>query len=95
MLLAKLVALCVGEENMPGWVCAEDDEKTKPPFWCPLLACRVPVFSPKAQDQKVRRSMGLIVFYNLFPSGAIYTLQSLWKWGRMIPPVSYINLYCG
>uniref|UniRef100_A0A8B9JUU2 Rho guanine nucleotide exchange factor (GEF) 10-like b n=1 Tax=Astyanax mexicanus TaxID=7994 RepID=A0A8B9JUU2_ASTMX len=31
------------EENLPGWVCAEDDEKNKPPFWCPLLACRVPV----------------------------------------------------
>uniref|UniRef100_W5LRG0 Rho guanine nucleotide exchange factor 10 like n=1 Tax=Astyanax mexicanus TaxID=7994 RepID=W5LRG0_ASTMX len=41
------------EENLPGWVCAEDDEKNKPPFWCPLLACRVPVFSPKAQDQKM------------------------------------------
>ncbi|GAA6107322.1 rho guanine nucleotide exchange factor 10-like protein isoform X1 [Tachysurus ichikawai] len=41
------------EENLPGWVCAEDDQKTKPPFWCPLLACRVPVFSPKAQDLKV------------------------------------------
>ncbi|XP_053096836.1 rho guanine nucleotide exchange factor 10-like protein isoform X4 [Pangasianodon hypophthalmus] len=45
------------EENMPGWVCAEDDEKTKPPFWCPLLACRVPVFSPKAQDLKLQTAL--------------------------------------
>lgn len=51
--LAKLISVCVGEENLPGWVCVEDDEKTKPPFWCPLLACRVPVFTPKLQDLKV------------------------------------------
>uniref|UniRef100_A0AAR2IHX9 DH domain-containing protein n=1 Tax=Pygocentrus nattereri TaxID=42514 RepID=A0AAR2IHX9_PYGNA len=48
-----LAKIAQREENLPGWVCAEDDEKTKPPFWCPLLACRVPVFSPKAQDQKM------------------------------------------
>lgn len=51
--LAKLITVCVGEENLPGWVCVEDDEKTKPPFWCPLLACRLPVFTPKMQDLKV------------------------------------------
>ncbi|XP_060749556.1 rho guanine nucleotide exchange factor 10-like protein isoform X2 [Tachysurus vachellii] len=45
------------EENLPGWVCAEDDEKTKPPFWCPLLACRVLVFSPKAQDLKLQMAL--------------------------------------
>ncbi len=51
--LAKLITVCVGEENLPGWVCVEDDQKTKPPFWCPLLACRLPVFTPKMQDLKV------------------------------------------
>ncbi|XP_053337814.1 rho guanine nucleotide exchange factor 10-like protein isoform X3 [Clarias gariepinus] len=45
------------EENLPGWVCADDDGKTKPPFWCPLLACRVPVFSPKAQDLKLQTAL--------------------------------------
>lgn len=54
---AATLAVCIGEENLPGWVCAEDDEKTKPPFWCPLLACRVPVFSTKAQDLKVRANL--------------------------------------
>ncbi|KPP72162.1 hypothetical protein Z043_108868 [Scleropages formosus] len=49
---------CVlGEENTPGWVCAEDDGKTKAPFWCPLLACRVPVFSMKSQDQKLEAAL--------------------------------------
>uniref|UniRef100_A0AAR2JF12 DH domain-containing protein n=1 Tax=Pygocentrus nattereri TaxID=42514 RepID=A0AAR2JF12_PYGNA len=45
-----LAKIAQREENLPGWVCAEDDEKTKPPFWCPLLACRVPVFSPKIKS---------------------------------------------
>ncbi|KAL7864816.1 hypothetical protein AOLI_G00162360 [Acnodon oligacanthus] len=52
-----LAKIAQREENLPGWVCAEDDEKTKPPFWCPLLACRVPVFSPKAQDQKLQMAL--------------------------------------
>ncbi|XP_066527722.1 rho guanine nucleotide exchange factor 10-like protein isoform X2 [Hoplias malabaricus] len=52
-----LAKIALREENLPGWVCAEDDEKTKPPFWCPLLACRVPVFSPKAQDQKLQMAL--------------------------------------
>uniref|UniRef100_A0A673LPX6 Rho guanine nucleotide exchange factor 10-like protein n=1 Tax=Sinocyclocheilus rhinocerous TaxID=307959 RepID=A0A673LPX6_9TELE len=37
-----LAKIALSEENLPGWVCVEDDEKTKPPFWCPLLACRLP-----------------------------------------------------
>uniref|UniRef100_A0A671NJ48 Rho guanine nucleotide exchange factor 10-like protein n=1 Tax=Sinocyclocheilus anshuiensis TaxID=1608454 RepID=A0A671NJ48_9TELE len=48
-----LAKITLREENLPGWVCVEDDEKTKPPFWCPLLACRLPVFTPKIQDLKV------------------------------------------
>ncbi|KAM3871593.1 rho guanine nucleotide exchange factor 10-like protein [Diretmus argenteus] len=31
------------QENTPGWDCAEDDNKTKAPFWCPLLSCRLPI----------------------------------------------------
>ncbi|CAB1336321.1 unnamed protein product [Coregonus sp. 'balchen'] len=47
-----LAKIAKREENTPGWVCAEDDGKTRPPFWCPLLACRLPIFSSKTQDQK-------------------------------------------
>ncbi|XP_069775092.1 rho guanine nucleotide exchange factor 10-like protein isoform X2 [Narcine bancroftii] len=39
-------------ENQPGWFCIEDDEKTKPPFWCPLLACHMPIYGSKCQDLK-------------------------------------------
>ncbi|KAJ8387207.1 hypothetical protein AAFF_G00159260 [Aldrovandia affinis] len=52
-----LVKIAQREENMPGWFCAEDDGKTKAPFWCPLLACRVPVFSTKAQEQKLEAAL--------------------------------------
>uniref|UniRef100_A0A8C1K1U9 Rho guanine nucleotide exchange factor (GEF) 10-like b n=1 Tax=Cyprinus carpio TaxID=7962 RepID=A0A8C1K1U9_CYPCA len=48
-----LAKIALRDENLPGWVCVEDDEKTKPPFWCPLLACQLPVFTPKMQDLKV------------------------------------------
>ncbi|KAL7837856.1 hypothetical protein SRHO_G00275670 [Serrasalmus rhombeus] len=44
------------EENTPGWIPAEDDGRTKTPFWCPLLACRMPVFTSKAQDRKAPNS---------------------------------------
>ncbi|XP_036388671.1 rho guanine nucleotide exchange factor 10-like protein isoform X2 [Megalops cyprinoides] len=52
-----LAKIAQREENMPGWFCAEDDGKTKAPFWCPLLACRVPVFSTKAQEQKLQAAL--------------------------------------
>ncbi|KAK7128833.1 hypothetical protein R3I94_017160 [Phoxinus phoxinus] len=52
-----LAKIALREENLPGWVCVEDDEKTKPPFWCPLLACRVPVFAPKVQDLKLQAAL--------------------------------------
>ncbi|KAI1892503.1 hypothetical protein AGOR_G00134270 [Albula goreensis] len=52
-----LAKIALREENMPGWFCAEDDGKTKAPFWCPLLACRVPVFSTKSQEQKLEAAL--------------------------------------
>ncbi|CAM4679772.1 unnamed protein product [Leuciscus chuanchicus] len=52
-----LAKIALREENLPGWVCVEDDEKTKPPFWCPLLACRMPVFAPKVQDLKLQAAL--------------------------------------
>ncbi|XP_058858044.1 rho guanine nucleotide exchange factor 10-like protein isoform X2 [Acipenser ruthenus] len=48
-----LAKIAQRDENMPGWFSAEDDVKTKAPFWCPLLACCVPVFPSKAQEMKL------------------------------------------
>lgn len=53
-----------GEENTPGWLSAEDDGKTKASFSCPLLACRMPVLSSKAQEWKVSHLKALFSYYD-------------------------------
>ncbi|TKS77870.1 Rho guanine nucleotide exchange factor 10-like protein [Collichthys lucidus] len=35
------------------WECAEEDGKTKAPFSCPLLTCKLPIFSTKTHTLKV------------------------------------------
>uniref|UniRef100_A0AAR2KT21 DH domain-containing protein n=1 Tax=Pygocentrus nattereri TaxID=42514 RepID=A0AAR2KT21_PYGNA len=52
-----LAKIAQREENTPGWIPAEDDGRTKTPFWCPLLACRMPVFTSKAQDRKLEAAL--------------------------------------
>ncbi|KAF3859876.1 hypothetical protein F7725_000131, partial [Dissostichus mawsoni] len=39
-------------ENTPGWECDEEDGKTKAAFSCPLLTCRLPVFSSRTHTLK-------------------------------------------
>ncbi|XP_019355561.1 rho guanine nucleotide exchange factor 10-like protein isoform X7 [Alligator mississippiensis] len=45
-----LAKLGLRDENQPGWLCPDEDKKTKAPFWCPILACRMSAFSSKALD---------------------------------------------
>ncbi|KAI5093342.1 rho guanine nucleotide exchange factor 10-like protein isoform X1 [Silurus meridionalis] len=52
-----LAKIAQREENKPGWICSEDDGRTKAPLWCPLLACRMPVFTSKAQDCKLEAAL--------------------------------------
>ncbi|XP_062889348.1 rho guanine nucleotide exchange factor 10-like protein isoform X1 [Mobula hypostoma] len=47
-----MAKIALTTENQPGWFCIEDDGKTKSPFWCPLLACRMPMYGSKCQDLK-------------------------------------------
>ncbi|XP_038677504.1 rho guanine nucleotide exchange factor 10-like protein isoform X2 [Scyliorhinus canicula] len=47
-----MAKVALTKDNQPGWFCIEDDGKTKAPFWCPLLACRMPMYSSKCQDLK-------------------------------------------
>ncbi|XP_051895401.1 rho guanine nucleotide exchange factor 10-like protein isoform X3 [Pristis pectinata] len=47
-----MAKIALTTENQPGWFCIEDDGKTKAPFWCPLLACRMPMYGSKCQDLK-------------------------------------------
>ncbi|XP_058160267.1 rho guanine nucleotide exchange factor 10-like protein isoform X2 [Dasypus novemcinctus] len=43
-----LAKLGLREENQPGWLCPDEDKKSKAPFWCPTLACCIPAFSSRA-----------------------------------------------
>ncbi|XP_040843920.1 rho guanine nucleotide exchange factor 10-like protein isoform X7 [Ochotona curzoniae] len=45
-----LAKIGLREENQPGWLCPDEDKKSKAPFWCPILACCVPAFSSRAQS---------------------------------------------
>ncbi|XP_032369533.1 rho guanine nucleotide exchange factor 10-like protein isoform X1 [Etheostoma spectabile] len=44
-------------ENSPGWLCGEDEGKTLAPFWCPLLACHMPVFATKSPERKLEAAL--------------------------------------
>ncbi|XP_078139925.1 rho guanine nucleotide exchange factor 10-like protein [Centroberyx gerrardi] len=52
-----LAKIALREENTPGWLCGEDDGKTMAPFWCPLLACCMPVFATKSPDRKLEAAL--------------------------------------
>ncbi|XP_060477144.2 rho guanine nucleotide exchange factor 10-like protein isoform X3 [Panthera onca] len=42
-----LAKIGLREENQPGWLCPDEDKKSRAPFWCPILACCIPAFSPR------------------------------------------------
>ncbi|XP_056129365.1 rho guanine nucleotide exchange factor 10-like protein [Lampris incognitus] len=52
-----LAKIALREENTPGWFCGEDEGKSMAPFWCPLLACRMPVFATKSPDRKLAAAL--------------------------------------
>ncbi|KFZ69543.1 Rho guanine nucleotide exchange factor 10-like, partial [Podiceps cristatus] len=53
-----LAKIGLREENQPGWLCPDEDKKSKAPFWCPILSCHMPAFS-KALDLQVRAMANL------------------------------------
>ncbi|XP_070766530.1 rho guanine nucleotide exchange factor 10-like protein [Enoplosus armatus] len=52
-----LAKIAQRQENTPGWESAEEDGKTKAPFSCPLLTCRLPVFSSKTRTLKLEAAL--------------------------------------
>ncbi|XP_041836684.1 rho guanine nucleotide exchange factor 10-like protein isoform X2 [Melanotaenia boesemani] len=52
-----LAKIALREENSPGWLCGEDEGKTIAPFWCPLLACYMPVFAAKSLERKLETAL--------------------------------------
>uniref|UniRef100_A0A8C3CHH1 Rho guanine nucleotide exchange factor 10 like n=1 Tax=Cairina moschata TaxID=8855 RepID=A0A8C3CHH1_CAIMO len=49
-----LAKIGLREENQPGWLCPDEDKKSKAPFWCPILSCHMSAFSSKALDLQVK-----------------------------------------
>ncbi|XP_061543054.1 rho guanine nucleotide exchange factor 10-like protein isoform X1 [Phycodurus eques] len=45
------------EENSPGWLYGEHEGRTTAPFWCPLLACHMPVFATKSPERKLEAAI--------------------------------------
>uniref|UniRef100_A0A8C5D805 DH domain-containing protein n=1 Tax=Gouania willdenowi TaxID=441366 RepID=A0A8C5D805_GOUWI len=48
-----LAKIALREENSPGWLCGEDEDRSISPFWYPLLACHMPVFAARTPERKV------------------------------------------
>ncbi|KAM9243560.1 rho guanine nucleotide exchange factor 10-like protein isoform 2-T3 [Dugong dugon] len=48
-----LAKIGLREENQPGWLCPDEDKKSKAPFWCPILACCIPAFSSRALNLRL------------------------------------------
>nr|XP_056721574.1 rho guanine nucleotide exchange factor 10-like protein isoform X2 [Euleptes europaea] len=68
-----LAKIALREENQPGWLCPEEDKKSKAPFWCPILVCRLPAFSSKALDLQLGAAVHSPVHSSLLGFSAIST----------------------
>ncbi|XP_061688595.1 rho guanine nucleotide exchange factor 10-like protein isoform X2 [Syngnathoides biaculeatus] len=52
-----LAKIAQREENSPGWLYGEHEGRTTAPFWCPLLACHMPVFASKSPGRKLEAAI--------------------------------------
>ncbi|XP_051932912.1 rho guanine nucleotide exchange factor 10-like protein isoform X2 [Hippocampus zosterae] len=52
-----LAKIAQREENSPGWLYEEHEGKPTAPFWCPLLACHMPVFATKSPERKLEAAI--------------------------------------
>ncbi|XP_068771667.1 rho guanine nucleotide exchange factor 10-like protein isoform X3 [Struthio camelus] len=68
-----LAKIGLREENQPGWLCPDEDKKSKAPFWCPILSCRVPAFSSKALDLQLGAAVHNPVQSSLLGFSAVST----------------------
>ncbi|KFQ42352.1 Rho guanine nucleotide exchange factor 10-like, partial [Nestor notabilis] len=80
-----LAKIGLREENQPGWLCPDEDKKSKAPFWCPILSCHMPAFS-KALDLQVRAMASLFSNPSIPPSllhPAFWGIKAEIPWGWM------------
>uniref|UniRef100_A0A8C5FZ90 DH domain-containing protein n=1 Tax=Gouania willdenowi TaxID=441366 RepID=A0A8C5FZ90_GOUWI len=52
-----LAKIALREENSPGWLCGEDEDRSISPFWYPLLACHMPVFAARTPERKLQAAL--------------------------------------
>ncbi|NXF74955.1 ARGAL protein, partial [Sclerurus mexicanus] len=68
-----LAKIGLREENQPGWLCPDEDKKSKAPFWCPILSCHMPAFSSKALDLQLGAAVHNPVHSSLLGFSAVST----------------------
>ncbi|XP_066493951.1 rho guanine nucleotide exchange factor 10-like protein isoform X12 [Tiliqua scincoides] len=66
-----LAKIALREENQPGWLCPEEDKKSR--AWCPILVCRLPAFSSKALDLQLGAALHSPVHSSLLGFSAVST----------------------
>ncbi|KAM6108892.1 LOW QUALITY PROTEIN: rho guanine nucleotide exchange factor 10-like protein [Pterocles gutturalis] len=67
-----LAKIGLREENQPGWLCPDEDKKSKAPFWCPILSCHMPALS-KALDLQLGAAVHNPVQSSLLGFSAVST----------------------
>ncbi|NXM98932.1 ARGAL protein, partial [Sylvia borin] len=79
-----------GEENQPGWLCPDEDRKSRAPFWCPILSCHIPAFSSKALDLQLGAAVHNPVHSSLLGFSAVSTsLPQGFLWVSKATPGSW------
>ncbi|NXL71659.1 ARGAL protein, partial [Leptocoma aspasia] len=68
-----LAKIGLREENQPGWLCPDEDRKSRAPFWCPILSCHIPAFSSKALDLQLGAAVHNPVHSSLLGFSAVST----------------------
>nr|XP_060614765.1 rho guanine nucleotide exchange factor 10-like protein isoform X4 [Anolis sagrei ordinatus] len=68
-----LAKIALREENQPGWLCPEEDKKSKAPFRCPILVCRFLAFSSRALDLQLGAAVHSPVHSSLLGFSAVST----------------------
>ncbi|NWR62430.1 ARGAL protein, partial [Bucorvus abyssinicus] len=67
-----LAKIGLRQENQPGWLCPDEDKKSKAPFWCPILSCHMSAFS-KALDLQLGAAVHNPVQSSLLGFSAVST----------------------
>ncbi|XP_063273594.1 rho guanine nucleotide exchange factor 10-like protein isoform X4 [Prinia subflava] len=67
-----LAKIGLRDENQPGWLCPDEDGRSRAPFWCPILSCHIPAFS-KALDLQLGAAVHSPVQSSLLGSAAVST----------------------